>query len=382
MAITSSGYTFSFDNGDAPGALPATFTTKGNILHATWMMVSAVIFAVVGMTMMSDLHAEPFPESLIPYAPLLIGCGVFLAGLYAALLKIETTIDHGTITIRRRSWFKAREHVMALSDYPGVLRKRVTYNRNKQTHVAWLAALPHDDKSKRVVLGASNDEAEGRKLVEDCARLLDIPALEETADGFQARAPGDLDRSIAELAAAGKIDTTYKTGSAPAELGVERGSDMIVLNFLKAAIPLKLLVVVAGVGAAITVAILLEIIGSDMILVIPAIAAFGIAVFLFLTLGRMKARRQLILRRDRVVIASLSKDGKEPKIGAELMHDEIEGVRIAPAKYGGNALWFDTDRGSFPAGDNAPRAALDYAHSLVIAALATAQEGSETGGDQ
>jgi len=382
MAITSSGYTFSHDNEVALGALPATFTTKGNILKATWMMAFAVVFGVVGMTVTSDLYAEPFPVSLIPYVPPLIGCGVFLSGLYAALLKIETTIEHGTITIRRRSWFNTREHVMALSDYPGVLRKRVSYKRNKHIHVAWLAALPHDDKSKRVVLGAGDDEAEGRKLVEDCARLLDVPALEETADGFQARAPGDLDSSIAELATAGKIDTSYQTGSAPAELGVERGRDMIVLNFLKAAIPLKLMVVVAGVGAAIMVRILLEIIGSDMILIIPAFAAFCIAVFLFLTLGRMRARRQLILHRDRVVIASLSKDGREPKVGAELMHDEIEGVRIAPANYSGNALWFDTDRGSFPAGDNAPRAALDYAHSLVIAALATAQEGGEDGADQ
>jgi len=376
MAMTSRGYTFDFDNTVEIGGFPAHFVTKGNTLGAVVIMVFGLMWGGAGAVITWGLIAEPFPASLIPFGPMVIGVGLFLFGLYAALLRVETTIDSGVVTIRRRRWFSTRVHVQPLGDYPGILRLRVTYHRNKQTHVAWIAALPHDDRDKRVVLAASNDEAEGRRLVEDYARWLDMPALEETADGYQRREPGDVDRSLADLAADGKIETHYKDrGRPPAELHVERGADMIVVSFLKAALPLKLVVAIAAVAAAGVVALFVAETDISVGIAAPAIGAFIVAVVLFLMLGHMTARRQLILRRDRIVIASLAGKNREPRVSAEMTLDEIEGVRVARGHLGGLALWFDTDRGSFPAGDNSPRPALDYARDLVIAAVATAKDG-------
>ena len=201
-----------------------------------------------------------------------------------------------------------------------------------------------------------------------------MTTLEETAAGFDMWAPGDVDRPLAELAAEGKVGSGYHEGkSAPAELKVERGADMIVLHFLKAPISLKLVVIITAVVAPMLVMLFLT--ASDIAtgLIVPAIAALIIAVVLFMSLGKLRARRQLILRRDRVIVAALSGKEGEPKVSAELILDEIEGVRVARGTYGGRTLWFDTDRGSFPAGDNAPRPA----HDLVIATLATAKDGSQ-----
>jgi hypothetical protein len=317
------------------------------------------------------------PYNVLPFVFIIPGIGLAVFGLYSALLRIETTLDGHLVTIKKRTWFTTRTVTLPLSDYPGVLRKRVTYTRNKRTHTAWVAALPHDEKTKRVVLGASSDEAEGRKLVENYARWLNISALESTVDGFEARAPEDVDRSLAELAAQGKVASSYRAGkAAPAEVHVETGSDMIIVSFMKTGIPLWLTTILVGLIAAVIGAFVGFGIADDSVYMAAAMAGVIVAVVFFGVIRGMKTRRQLILRRDRVVIAALGKDGKEPKISAELMLNEIEGLRIDRAQYGGNALWFDTDRGSFPAGDNSPRAALDYVRDLVIAALATAGGGA------
>ncbi len=295
-----------------------------------------------------DLNQDNEPGSVLLFVPLVFvlpGAGLVFFGLYIALLCIEAAIGGCQVTIKRRVWFCTRSMTVLLKDYPGVLRKRVTYRRNKRTYITWIAALPHDDKARRVVLGASRDEARGRRLAEVYARLLDMPALEETVDGFVACAPEDVACPLAELAAEGKVMTGYRSGkTAPAEVHVETGPDMIIVSFLKARMPLWLVAVLVG-----------------MVGVIRSI----------------KARRQLIVPRDRVFIAVLGNDGKELRISAELMLAEIKGLRIDRGQYGGNALWFDTDRGSFAAGDHSLCAALDYVRDLVIAALAMARDGRD-----
>jgi hypothetical protein len=364
MAISSQGYTFNVGSQVEAGALPVTVLTKGNAIGGIFIMLFAVVWSGAALFIGQGFFEGELPYKVLPFVFIIPGIGLAFFGLYAALLRIETTLDGHQVTIRKRTWFTTRT---------AVLRKRVTYNRNRRTHTAWIAALPHDDKTKRVVLGSSSDEAEGRKLAENYARWLNIPALESTVDGFEARAREDVDRSLAELAAAGKVASSYRAGkAAPAEVHVETGSDMIIVSFMKTRIPLWLITILVGMIAAVIGAFVGFGLADDSVYMAAAMAGIFIAVVFFGVIRGMKTRRQLILRRDRVVIAALGKDGKEPKVSAELMLEEIEGLRIDKAQYGGNALWFDTDRGSFPAGDNSSRAALDYVRDLVIAALATA----------
>ncbi|MGY8995500.1 MAG: hypothetical protein ACKVH7_03575 [Alphaproteobacteria bacterium] len=377
MAISSQGYTFNLGSQVETEAFPVTVLTKGNVIGGIFIMVFAVLWSAAAVFIGQGFLDGALPYNVLPFVFIIPGIGLAVFGLYSALLRIETTLDGHLVTIKKRTWFTTRTVTLPLSDYPGVLRKRVTYTRNKRTHTAWVAALPHDEKTKRVVLGASSDEAEGRKLVENYARWLNISTLESTVDGFEARAPEDVDRSLAELAAQGKVASSYRAGkAAPAEVHVETGSDMIIVSFMKTGIPLWLTTILVGLIAAVIGAFVGFGIADDSVYMAAAMAGVIVAVVFFGVIRGMKTRRQLILRRDRVVIAALGKDGKEPKISAELMLNEIEGLRIDRAQYGGNALWFDTDRGSFPAGDNSPRAALDYVRDLVIAALATAGGGA------
>ncbi|MBN34418.1 MAG: hypothetical protein CMM46_06505 [Rhodospirillaceae bacterium] len=136
MALSSHGYTFDFDNTVSVGTLPTAFKTQGNVLGAAMIMIFGLMWARAGSIITWGLFQEPFPASLIPLAPLVIGVGLFLFGLYSDLLRVETVIDRSLVTIRRRTWFRTRTHAVSLAYYTDILRVRVTYTRNKQTHVA------------------------------------------------------------------------------------------------------------------------------------------------------------------------------------------------------------------------------------------------------
>jgi hypothetical protein len=45
---------------------------------------------------------------------------------------------------------------------------------------------------------------------------------------------------------------------------------------------------------------------------------------------------------------------------------------VVTRRYGGHALYIDTDAGSYPTGEGQPRSALDWERDLVVAAIATA----------
>ncbi len=377
MTTTAQGYTFDLERRIDPGDLPARLAYRGNAAMGAFLMFFSVVWSGAVLFIASDIFAEPFPIYLIPFAFVAVGAGLFIAGLGAILLRIDLTIGREDVTIRARRWFRARTTVTALDDYAGVLRVRATYRRNKKTHVVWLAALPHEQRDRRVVLAASRDEAEGRRLVEDYARWLDKPALEDTADGFHARAPEDVDKSVAQLVAEGKLASGYRPGrAAPAQLRIETGPERIVISLLKGAMPLWLGTLLAGGGGAAAFAFIGY--GADTAVEIAG-GGFGLVVMagvLWAVFGSLRTTRQIVLTREHLLIATLAKDATSPKVEHEIAADAIEAIRVARGPLGGLALWIDTDAGSFDTATNMPRAALDHIRDLLIAALATATESA------
>ncbi len=375
MSITTGGYTFDYDRRIDPGTLPVTITYRGNVALGLFLMVFSVFWFAVVLVIVQRWLAEPFPVSAVPFVFAIPAAGLFLVGLSAVLMRSEVTLTRDAVHLARRRWFATVRQEVPLKDYPGVLRVRVSYSRNKKTHVAWLAVLPHDNRALRVVLGASRDEAEGRRLVEDYARWLDKPALEESIDGFDARSPGELDTPLAARIASGSVTSSYRPGGpVPAQVKVEQGADSIVVSLLKGAMPLWLAAVAGGLGAAI--AFVFIGFGGD-----PGAQIFGGAVglivlagTLWLAISGLRTTRQIVITRDHVVLATLAKGSGETKVEQEMSHDEIEALRLARGPMGSTVLWFDTDRGSFQTGANMPRAALAYVRDLIAAALATADE--------
>ena len=375
MTITTGGYSFDYDRRVEPGNLPARLSYRGNALLGVFLMVFAVFWFGMVLIIAQAMLAEPFPVSAVPFVFVLPAGGLFLVGLRAMLMRVEVTFERDRVSVARRRWFRTHLHSAPLAEYPGVLRARVSYSRNKKTHVAWLAVLPHRERDLRVVLAASRDEAEGRSLVEDYARWLGLPALEESLDGFDARAPGELDTPLAQRIAAGSASSSYRPGGpVPAQVKVEHGADSIVVSLLKGATPLWLSTLIAGIGAAMAFVFIGY--GADRGAQIFG-GAVGLVVLggtLWLAMSGLRTTRQIVITRDKVALASLAKGSGETKVEHEMTHDEIEALRLARGPLGGAVLWFDTDRGSFQTGANMPRAALLYVRDLVAAALATADD--------
>ena len=382
MTTSAGGYTFDFEKRVEPGVLPVTLSYRGNPAAGVFLMVFALFWFGVVMLIAQAIFAEPFPVNLLPFLFIVPAGGLFVVGLRALLMRHVLTFEEGGVTIATRRWFATRSHTMALADYPGVLRARVSYSRNKKSHVAWLAVLPHEDAARRAVLAATPDEAEGRRLVETYARWLAIPALEESVDGFDARAPGELDAPLARRIAQGSATSGYRPGGpVPAQVRVEQGPDSIVVSLLKGALPLWLFAAIAGIGGAVAFAFIGY--GTD-----PGLQIFGgivglgvMTLVLWLAFSGLRTTRQVIVTRDRVVLATLARGSGESTVEHTMAHAAIEAIRLARGPLGGTVLWFDTDAGSFHTGANMPRAALEYVRDLVAAALATAGGDAGDAGD-
>jgi hypothetical protein len=331
----------------------------------------AVVWTGFNFVIGNELLAEPLPLPLVLIPFLAVGVGLFVFGLQLMLYRRTVTLGPQEVRIEQRSWFKTRRRSAELDTYPGVLRKKLTFRRNKRNEEAYLTILTHSSRDLRVVLAASKDEAQGRAQTEDYARWLDKPALEETAEGFLAREPGDLDKPLAQLVAEGKIVSGYRPGSTPpAQVKVEHGAEQIAVSFLKGAVPMWVWALFAGIAAA-SAFLIIGFVTNLEAKVAGAAAAFLVLVgVLYGARRQMKTTRQILVFRDRIAFAERAGEGLDVKHTVPL--GAIETVRVAKGRYGGYGLYVDTDDGTFEAGAGMPRGALEWVRDLIVAAIATA----------
>ncbi len=101
-----------------------------------------------------------------------------------------------------------------VSAFRGVLRRTDKEDRHVVTGpwssaTVWVTVhrveLVHPDSGKTLRLYLADTDEGIRKVWRDTARALDLPAVDETTDGIVTYAPEDLDKSIPELAAEGKV---------------------------------------------------------------------------------------------------------------------------------------------------------------------------------
>lgn len=371
MTISAGGYHFDFDKAVPIDPRPVNARLRGNFVAGILLLLIAIVWTGFNFMIGQSLLEEPMPMPLILIPILIVGIVFFVLALRMILYRRVITIDNDVVTIDQRSWFRTKRRRAGLDSYPGVLRKTVHYSRNKQTREAFLTLLAHGDRSMTVVLAASPDEAKGREQVEAYARWLDKPALEETADGYLARDPEDLDKPLAQLVAEGKIVSSYRSGSTPpAEVKVEHGDDLIVVSLLKGAVAMWVWALVAGIFAASAFLIIGFVAELEARIAGGAVAFLVLVGVLYAAIRQMRTTRQILLRRANLSLANTTKAG--PQITATMALDDIETVRVAKTRYSSWALHIDTDKGSHVTGEGMPRRALTWVQDLIIAAVATA----------
>ncbi len=136
------------------------------------------------------------------------------------LIRSETIrIDHDGVEVEVRGPVRTTRRRDKLSAFIGVRRHTVSERRGTgwaARHVTrHVVDLVHGDEDKTIRLYAAAADDGIRALWEQAARVLDLPALDETATGTTARAPEDLDKSIRDLADEGKMTARFDTDKPP-----------------------------------------------------------------------------------------------------------------------------------------------------------------------
>lgn len=114
---------------------------------------------------------------------------------------------------RARCLLWGTEWEAPLSAYRGVL---VEGRRGGENNPVYRVVLKHEERRRRdVVLYQSPSREMLRARLEECSRLLGVPALSKTEEGLVARAPEDLDKSVRRRVAEGRLEAAFDPRSGP-----------------------------------------------------------------------------------------------------------------------------------------------------------------------
>mgnify|MGYP006283454215 CR=1 FL=1 len=144
---------------------------------------------------------------------------------------LEITIDRDRVTVTSEDTEEDSEWSEPLANYKGVGKGCFSIPRagRGMNTFYYVVQLEHEDKKKNVTVYLSSSEEGLRKAWEDTARALELPALEGGSDSEIRRDPADLDKSVRELAAEGRLTNDFDP-SAPPPPGIRTQIDGDVLE--------------------------------------------------------------------------------------------------------------------------------------------------------
>lgn len=153
--------------------------------------------------------------------------GILLTGISVVLLPLalHQLVSHrrwrftpDEVTHEWRGLLGSGQWTEPLSHYDGVLAEATYHSggENSPSYTEYVLRLEHsEDEKKHVELYSSRAREGFRGEHERYARLFDLPALLKTDDGVEVRDPEDLDKSVRERVAAGKMEVTFDPSRPP-----------------------------------------------------------------------------------------------------------------------------------------------------------------------
>ncbi|XOF33816.1 MAG: hypothetical protein ACL93V_00515 [Candidatus Electrothrix sp. YB6] len=161
------------------------------------------------------------PAMLMALILTVSGIGLFLFGLYLFSARTVTEFDGKTFRYRSKSLFGSKAWDEPLSKYEGVLARSKYHSggRNSSSYTDYIVELIHPDEQRRITLWQSRNSSSGHRANwEKYCRQFGLPALKEDGEGYTRRAPDDLDKSVRELAAEGKLEIPFDPAAAVPEV--------------------------------------------------------------------------------------------------------------------------------------------------------------------
>ncbi len=360
----------------APDAteLPVQVTHSGSKLLAIVLFVVAVGMAVAAVAI--GIGGPGGPNPLVP-ARLALAAGaalmvvVLLGGNpWKHMVRWDFTPDG--VSYWRRGLFGVKKWAEPMDSYDGVLAWQEMRSTGKSTYVVYIVELKHaDNKRHTVQLYCSMSKEGHRTKQEHYARLLGVPALVKTADGYEARAPEDLDKSVRERVAEGSLAVTFDPMSGPPgeRLSMHVDGRTLVLQVTRGS---RVMIAVGAVLALSAVGLLaagLVIGGEPRRWVLMGVGVLGGVLGLACLLPALVFRQELLISPEEVRRRTRTPWG--PTAGKAVPADEIEEVLVRSSTGGsmGSTVQCVTDDMTLQFGGGLPRAAKDWVRDCIIAVV-------------
>lgn len=297
-----------------------------------------------------------------------LGTGLFCGGLYMLTHKRTTSFDGNMIKVVSKSLFGRKEWSEPLKSYEGVLARSEyrSGGKNSPSYTLYKVELIHPNKDHKLLIWQNLSEDGWRAKWEAYCRELKLPAMEKDGDSYVKRQVEDLDKSISELAAEGKLKVNFDPASTPPKpLQVQSHDDGIEIAIKKGQVhPLFWLVMLILPGAFIYVGFFAPsndgftiIFGIIGILVLIGMIAGAVWEIISTRIVRLTAEEIHILRK------SPFGDTKGKLISAQ----SIESVRIDKSqKNQMKCVLISTDHGQYEIGAMLKDNALEWIKGYIL----------------
>ena len=362
------------DSGIDVNELPAVKDLKGSRFRSLVLFVFSGIFGVIptyiaiGMIINHEEFESPgLLFFLVPFLFLftLIGLGVFIAGLNGLFTRGTLRITSDEVAFHRKSLFGAEHWTEPLRQYAGVLKMEETRGggagARTTTYTVYVLKLHHRDREKRITLYESAAESGLRARWERYASSLNLPAIEETDEGFVSRDVEDLDKSVRELFKEKKIEIDFDPSQPPPKgLGLTVKDGTLIITFKKKRIPLLRLLLLPCIFVGVGVGFLAK--GVVMALGILSII-LGLIVFGIIALHCL-FERELHLSRDEVQRLWIARWWKTWR--KRIKASDIEGITVRR-----NSVVIITDEGETSVADGLSPDGLAWLNDCILTVISS-----------
>lgn len=354
---------------------PDRLPDRVNLKPPRWATMIFAVFGAVWTAFSLPLVAQigSGPSAALIFAALfpVIGLGMIAWSLYTLLSKREALFGRDGVEVVGRTPVAREKWWQPYSSYKGVLHREHVVNRKNGSTTYQIVELLHDEPGKTLPLLVEASRKMPREAWERYAKWLDLPALEETAGGVITRDHGDLDKSVRELAAEGKIAPRLEAAAGPPPKGLQvvkdrlDGEDCLRVTLTAGRMPLWFIALFCSVPAVVLVVGLMDSLGLAAFALL--FIAGAVATFVY----DRRATREITVTRTRLSVTDPWQKRAAEKMSFDL--NEIESIAIRRARSNiGKDIVIASDRTQVQIGSGLSQEALGWLQNYLTAAITTA----------
>lgn len=299
-----------------------------------------------------------------------IGISIMGWGLTLLFRRHQAILSEDGVEVTERGLFGVRAWYEPYGAFKGVLYRRIVIRGKHRTRTYQVIELLHEDRSKCVPLFVRRSSEVPRARWERYAQRLKLPAIEIEDDGLLARGHEDLDKSLAELVAEGKVNHAFDPDAqAPEGLVVTRDhADAFTIAITAPRIPLWFVGILLAVAVGFFA---VGFVGGPKPVVMAFIGLVLAAFAIFLLHRDRSSARAIRLDRSRLTVDDAFHGGRRSP--STFSFDEIESITLRSGdRNSGRELVIAGDAGRIKVGSGLSNEALDWLRNFLIAAITTA----------